>query len=338
MTHSRMLTILFLPQLLLALACARESARHVLAPLEDGAIATTAATEERPRFSEWSTAVNLGSVVNSDIEDMTPGISKDGLSLYFGSPRPLTGMGASSIWASRRASVEAPWEAPRKLGENINAPAPATTNGAAPSRDGHVLYFQSTRSGGFGGLDLWMSRRKDKDDDNSWAAPVNLGASINTAAGEGGLAFFEAEDGVRHFYFQSNRPGGPGGNDIYRTTELSDGTFAAPVLVTELSSPADDQRAAIRRDGLEIFIASSRDGTMGGMDIWVATRSSVAEPWSTPVNVGPAINTVNFDAAPSLSFDGTQLYFHSALRAGNVSDRFDLWVATRSKITGATVR
>jgi hypothetical protein len=337
MSHSRMPALLFLPQLL-ALACAREPAQRLLAPPSSEAMVTVASIEEGPRFGEWSAAVNVGPVVNSAVEDLTPAISKDGLSLYFGSPRPLAGMGGTNIWVSHRASVDAPWDAPRQLGANINAPQPATNNGAAPSRDGHLLYFQSTRPGGFGGLDLWVSRRKDKNDDDSWGDPVNLGAGINTAANEAGLTFFEDEEGVPHFYFQSNRPGGLGGNDIYYTTLLSDGTFTAPVPVTELNSAADDQRAAVRHDGLELYLSSTRAGTMGGMDVWVSTRPTVASPWSTPVNVGAAINTVNFDAAPSLSGDGTQLYFHSALRPGNITERFDLWVATRTRITGAAIR
>lgn len=338
MTHSRTLTFLFLPQMVLVFACAREPAQRMLAPSEDAAARPVALAEEGPRFSAWSEPVNLGPVVNSEVEELTPAISKDGLSLYFGSPRPATGMGGD-LWVSRRASADAPWQAPRSLGETINVAPPVADNGAALSRDGHLLYFQSNRPGGFGNLDLYVSRRKDKDDDLSWTTPVNLGPTINTEANEAGLTFFEDENGVRHFYFQSNRPGGLGGNDIYTTTQLSDGTFSPPVLVAELSSPADDQRAAVRHDGLEIYLASSRAGTTGGMDIWVATRSSVAEPWSTPVNAGTTFNTVNFEAAPALSSDGTELYFHAAVRPENVGgSRFDIWVASRTRLTGAPVR
>ena len=88
--------------------------------------------------------------------------------------------------------------------------------------------------------------------------------------------------------------------------------------------------------------ASDRPGTFGATDLWVATRASARDPWSTPVNLGPLVNTPTRppdleqanDWRPALSFDGTALYFASALRPGNVSDMFDLWVTTRSKLKG----
>lgn len=299
------------------------------------------AADAAPRFSDWSAAVNVGAVVNSPVEDLTPGISKDGLSLYFGSPRPSAGSAGLDIWVSRRASVDAPWEPPRALGPEINVSGSVNDNGAALSTDGHRLYFQSNRAGGFGGLDLYVSRRHDARDDLGWEQPVNLGSALNSSANETGLTLFEDEaTGLVTFYFASNRPGGSGGNDIYASTVLSDGTFGPSVPVAELNSPFDDQRPAVRRDGLEIFLTSTRPGTLGGADIWVATRSSTSEPWSTPVNLGPEINTVNFDAASTLSFDGTTLYFHSALRPGNAGDegRFDIWTSTRTKLTGRAMR
>ena len=70
-------------------------------------------------------------------------------------------------------------------------------------------------------------------------------------------------------------------------------------------------------------------------DIWVSTRASTSDPWSTPVNVGPLINTNRHDGHPALSFDGTTLYFFSAGRAGNVSPLFDIWVSTRTKLKDA---
>ena len=115
----------------------------------------------------------------------------------------------------------------------------------------------------------------------------------------------------------------------------ADGNFGAPEIVAELSSVADDQVPAIRRDGLEIFFASNRFGTFGETDIWVATRASTSDPWSTPQNLGPQVNSIHVDAGPDLSFDGTTLYFHTANREGNIGGpRFDIWSTTREKLTG----
>src|SRR2546426_491173 len=110
--------------------------------------------------------------------------------------------------------------------------------------------------------------------------------------------------------------------------------FRSPgVDVTELNGPYRDTRTAIRRDGLELFISSDatgRSGGVGGQDLWVSTRATTADPWSAPVNLGPTVNSVSFDGAPALSFDGTTLYFFSA-RPGGVGAN-DLYVTTRTRL------
>lgn len=288
---------------------------------------------EMPRYSDWSAPVNLGPNVNSPSEELNAAISRDGLSLYVTSPRPNVGQVESNLWVSRRTSVGMPWEPGQKLGPAVDM-VDFTENGAALSRDGHRLFFHSNRDG-FGGNDLYVSRRKDNRDDFGWEPPVNLGSAINSSSNEAGPAYFEDEAGTVFLYFTANRLEGPGLNDVYVSMLGSDGTFGAPVLVEELSSPSNDVRPAIRRDGLEIFLASDRTGTIGSMDIWVATRATTSDRWSTPQNLGSLVNTIHGDNGPALSFDGTTLYFTSANREGNIGGpRFDIWSTTREKLTG----
>jgi hypothetical protein len=190
-----------------------------------------------------------------------------------------------------------------------------------------VLYFASNRPG-LGGNDLYISRRHNKRDDFGWQASVNLGSAINTAANEIAAALFEDDlTGVITLYLASNRPGGFGEDDIYVSTLLPDETFDAPVLVEELSTPSSDLQPAITRDGLEMFLSSSRPGTLGSLDLWVSTRSSTTDPWSVPVNLGAPVNSAGADARASLSFDGTELYFQSN-RGGNA----DFYRSTRSRL------
>src|SRR3989441_13354768 len=72
-----------------------------------------------PKFSGWSTPVNLGPVINSVLRENGPAISRDGLSLYFGSFRE-GGFGGSDIWGSHPPSVEDSWGPPRDLRPTIN--------------------------------------------------------------------------------------------------------------------------------------------------------------------------------------------------------------------------
>jgi Tol biopolymer transport system component len=301
-------------------------------------LAALPAADDPPQFSDWSAPVNLGPIVNSPATEAGAFISKDGLSLYFGAwscgPTPSPpcrpdGFGQFDIYVSQRATAEEPWGPPQNLGPTINT----SSNEQTPtlSLDGHRLYFASDRPGGFGNLDLYVSRRHNRRDDFGWQPPVNLGSGVNTSTVERSPAPFE--DDVTEtltLYFSSNRPAGMAGENIYASTLQPDETFGPAALVPELSSPSADSVPAIRRDGLEMFLCSNRPGTVGGQDLWVATRPSTWDLWSAPVNLGSVVNSTVLDFRPALSFDGTALYFHSE-RPGGFGG-YDLYVTTRTKL------
>src|SRR5437899_4877507 len=83
--------------------------------------------------SEWSAPVNLGSTINTTFNEQGPNLSKDGLSLYFGSDRP-GGLGSFDLWVARRACSDCPWETPENLGPVVNTAASET--GPGQSIDG----------------------------------------------------------------------------------------------------------------------------------------------------------------------------------------------------------
>lgn len=305
-------------------------------PTGPKSIAADAAEEDQPEWGPWSTPISLGPVVNSPFDDNRPAISKDGLSLYITSDRP-GGFGGLDIWVSQRASVDDPWGPPQNLGPTVNS----SVNDVAPtlSPDGHWLYFHSLRPGGCGVADIYVSRRHDRHDDLGWGPPEDLGCVVNTPYLNAGPTIFEDEaTGITTLYFtvRNNPPGSDQGFDIYASTRLGDeGAFGSPVLVPELSSPFRDTRTAIRRDGLEIFLSSGRPGGVGNEDLWVSTRASTLDPWSTPVNLGAVVNTAAFDGGPALSFDGATLYFHSNRPGGSGGN--DLYVTTRTRLRESNV-
>jgi hypothetical protein len=102
-----------LPQIILLVACGTEPAQRALAPNAELAVKSqhddhdSDSDVRRLRFSGWSAPVNLGPVVNSPSEEFTPAISRDGLSLYFGFPRPDVGMAGTDLWVSHRAKRRA---------------------------------------------------------------------------------------------------------------------------------------------------------------------------------------------------------------------------------------
>jgi hypothetical protein len=273
-------------------------------------------------WSSWSEPMNLGAVVNSAGNEIAPEIAKDGLSLYFGSDRP-GGLGGNDIYVSRRASTDDPWGPAVNLGPTINSTA--NEAGIHVTRDGHWMYFTSTRgpsqgAASYGGNDLFVSWRADVHDDFAWETPVNLGAPPNSERSDLGGSIWGPE-----LYFWRGDPGPNTNGDIYLSV-MTGSVFGDPVRVDALSSAQHDERPSIRFDGREIFFSSSRSGNH---DLWFATRDGNGHEWNAPLNVGEPVNSASEDRRPAISGDGVTLFFDSN-RPGGVGGR-DLYMTTRTR-------
>ena len=265
----------------------------------------------------FGTPTNLGPTVNSSGLDITVNISADGLSLFFTSNRP-GGSGGRDIWVSTRATVDESWEEPENLGSLINSSgfdfAPCV------SADGLTLYFNSDKPGGLGGQDIYVTTRATKND--PWEEAVNLGAPINTSANETMPSI--SCDGLE-LYFSSSLFGGVGQDDIYVTMRATtDSPWSDPVNLGEtMNASVNDGFSNISADGLIFFFGSLRDGGMGGEDIWMSKWTTKDQTWGIPMNLGSPVNTSANDGSPSLSSDGTTLYWKSNRPGG--FGKADIW-------------
>jgi hypothetical protein len=274
-------------------------------------------------FSVFSTPQNLGVPINSDDNDSGAFVALNGLSLYFAGNRAGT-IGAGDLWVSQRPTLTSAWGTPQNLGAVINTAS--IENHPSLSTDGKTLFFNSDRTGGAGRQDLYMSTRTNPNDDFSWTAPINISV-INSIEADISAAYFEdPTTGAVSLFFASDRGKPQGLDDIFKSTRNPDGTFNPPTPVTELNGPQQNAFPKIRRDGLEIFFHSTRDGGLGGLDIWTSTRASTNSPWNPPVNV-VGLNSSEFDGTPSLSPDGSLLYF-----ASSRDSSLDIYTATRLSV------
>jgi Tol biopolymer transport system component len=263
-----------------------------------------------------------------------PYISPDGKTLFMASNRP-GGEGGIDIWYSTRTAANGPWGQP----VNAGAPVNSAQNDFCPTLgpDGHTFFFVSNRPGGCGGDDIYVTRRRD---DGTFEAPTRLDCQVNSSGNEAGPFLLVGSDQV--LYFSSTRAGGftpeapeatTGDADIY-SSAMQGALFAPAVLVPGVNSAGNDLQPNLRRDGLEIYFASNRSGTpgtlgtLGGVDLFTATRTSAAQPWTTPLNLGASVNSAAGDETrPSLSWDATTLYFGSN-RPG-VEGASDIFLTTR---------
>ena len=296
----------------------------------------------RYEYGPWSVPENLGSVVNTSANDQHPGISPDGLSLYFHSNRAgnISGSkaGTTDIWVTRRETLTSAFGPALNLGPTLNS----ISNDTAPniSSDSHYLAFGSDRDGGCGGFDIWISHRVDTSIDigeGGWEPPTNLGCTINSAVPEDGpFLSTDPDTGKITLYFTAqNRPGGLGDWDVWMSELKPNGDWSDPVDVAELNTASRDTRTAFRYDGLEMYTTSMRPGSVAdstgaqSLDLWVSAREKRQDPWGAPINVGATINTAYADGAPVLSADGTEMFFYSN-RPGGFGGN-DLYVSRRTR-------
>ncbi len=288
-------------------------------------------TSDDERFHDFltglwrNTPANLGPAINSPYDESVPSISPDGLSLLFVSDRP-GGCGALDLWVTKRVTTNDPWSTPVNLGPPVNGPY--NDGVASLTGDGLSLLFVSERPGGSGGADIWASTRRTADD--PWGTPQELGPPVNGPIHDWGPSI--SADGLSLF-FDSSRPGGLGGSDIWVTKRATAShPWDEPTnLGAPVNSPATDGAASISADGLTLFFISGRPGGFGQEDIWITRRATISAPWRPPINLGPNINTPYREGDPRISADGLELYFDDVQtpRPGGIGGS-DLW---RVKIT-----
>lgn len=182
----------------------------------------------------------------------------------------------------------------------------------AASPDGKLLLWGSTdRAGGPGGWNIWMSRRAG----DTWSAPVPV--PFNSDANDFDPAF--SPDG-RWVYFFSNRPGGFGGDDIYRAAVTGEGFGPAQHLGAEVNTAGDDWAPAPSPDGTQLMFASNKPG--GKHDLFIAKLRgdgfAPAEPLPGAINTADADefdatfltdSTIVFSRSSDVEHDPIQLYF-----------------------------
>ena len=218
-----------------------------------------------------------------------------------------------------KANADFTFGEPVNMGSTVNSSA--WDGGPSISADGLTLFFDSFRPGGAGGQDLWVTTRETTDDE--WGEPVNLGRTVNSSAHEWQPSI--STDGLSLYF-------GVGWNLWITTRETRDDAWGTPVnLGSTINSSSWELAPSISSDELSLFFSSNRSGGSGGQDIWVSTRETKNNPWGTPVNLGPIVNSSDDDVAPSISSDGLSLFFidYPNTRPGGYGGP-DLWVTMRA--------
>src|SRR5262245_53347258 len=219
------------------------------------------------------------------------------------------------------------WSLPINIGSPLNTQYNDTY--AILTADGLTIYFTSDRPGGLGGDDLWVSRRESTD--APWGQPDNL--TILNSPFNDSLSVFNTSGNI--MYFQSDRPGGCGAQDLSTSRAKPGGdAWTAPVnmgcVVNTVSNETAPAFYANDDLGLStIYFGSNRPGGIGDFDIYeTTTRDEDLESafWGPPVRV-PELSSSGRDTRTFVRKDGREIFITTNRPFG--LGGLDIWVATR---------
>ncbi len=248
----------------------------------------------------------LPNTINTADDEYWPGLSIDRKSLYF--TRLVKNPGQlpqEDFFVSELG--ESGWREAVPLTE-INTPE--NEGAQCLSADGNLLFFTAcNRHSGLGSCDIYYSVKSN----GVWSAPVNAGKPVNSPAWEAQPSI--SSDG-RFLYFSSNRPGGKGKKDIWRAEIRGfdpQGTirWGEPAnLGDSINTPGDETSPFIHPGNKNFYFASDYHTGMGGFDLFMS-RISGDSLFSSPINLGYPLNTVNDEQGLHISADGLTAFFSS---------------------------
>jgi len=168
-----------------------------------------------------------------------------------------------------------------------------------------MVYTACNREGGLGSCDLYIAKRVG----SRWSKPRNMGSPINSDKWESQPSL--SSDG-KTLYFVSNRGGGYGKMDIWRSVLQADGRWSKPENAgPEVNTKGNETYPSIHPDNHTLYFASDELIGMGGVDLFVSRRKTIRDTWGKPVNLGYPINTWENENGLIVNAKGSLAYLAS---------------------------
>jgi outer membrane protein OmpA-like peptidoglycan-associated protein len=240
---------------------------------------------------------NLGDSINTEYGEYYPSITIDGKKLIFTRRIKSDEDFYECTLLNGKWSKAVPLEG--MVNTNLNEGAQNI------SQDGEWIIFTGCNyPEGQGSCDLYISYKTVK----GWLEPTNLGPNINTD-------FWESSPSLspdkRDLYFSSDQPGGYGGRDIWVAHRNENGKWSRPEnLGPDINTNGNEGSAFMYADNQTLFFNSNGHPGYGQTDLFF-TKKQADSSWSTPVNLGYPVNTINDEGSLIVAPDGTTAYYAS---------------------------
>ena len=265
---------------------------------------------------------NLGKTVNSAGQEVAPVISPDGRTLYFTRNFNKANIGASDrqdVWYSTRQSAastnQGDWSEAVNIGSPINNGGDNAISGMAP--DGRTAYLINVYRPD-GGMSFGIS--KSIRTKAGWSQPVECRIANNYNLHEKNqLEFCVSPDG-RAIILAVQRKDTRGNRDLYVSLQKPDNSWTEPVSLGNVINTAEFESSPfLAADSRTLYFTSAGHAGYGNGDIFVSRRLDESwGNWSEPENLGPSINTDEWDGYFTIPASGDYAYLSS--RAGSLGE------------------
>ena len=236
------------------------------------------------------------SFCKTGINSLCPAYSPDGQKLFFIS-RGRQNYNSADIWVSER--IDNDWAEPQRLKEPVNSNA---DEWEVCISQNNTLYFSSSRSGGYGAMDVYCSKLIEGE----YTTIENLGPSINTSTLDECPAIAADES---FLFFNSFRSGGYGGNDLYLSFKNSDGSWTRPKnLGPEINTSQLDIYPVLSPDGKYLFFTRRTSPSINVSCLYWVNIGAVAPDPNGPIeNISSGQRFASLYAAINFADQGETL-------------------------------
>lgn len=241
--------------------------------------------------------INMGPEINTANDEYLPVATADQALLIF--TRKIN----NNEDFYKSANINGKWQTATYLSDQINT-SQYNEGAQSISQDGKYLFFTGcNRPDGLGRCDIYIAQKKGDD----WGKPVDLSPPVNTSGWESQPSI--SADG-RTLYFVSNRAGGYGGYDIWKSTLSNKGWGPAENLGPNINTAYNEQSPFIHADDSTLYFSSNGWPGLGNKDIFVS-RLGKDGKWQKPENLGYPINSNGDENGLTLTASGNIAFFAS---------------------------
>lgn len=268
----------------------------------------------------------VSGAINTPYDDYAPVITADGETMYFTSRRPFTEKekkrnreSMEHIYWVEFDKKDSTWGEPVPLSPSVNVAKRHNSNIAVSNDGQQLLKYQDD---GYGNGDIYETYLSG----STWSSPSSLGKNINSVDHESSASI--SPDG-RTIYFVSDREGGQGGRDIWKSTlDENDVWGKAENLSDAINTKKNEEAVYIHPDGKTLYFSSDGHDGLGGYDIFKSTFEN--GKWSAPINLDAPINSKGDDLFFVLAANG-KIGYYATTRGGRDKNIYSIQFIPKSK-------